>query len=740
VLTLSLVHVPVLAVFVPFLGAFISYAAGWRSERLRDWLVVLFSGIAFILVAMLFPVIAAGEKLYYAPDISFLFYPPVFSVDGLSYALALATSFVWLAGTVYALSYMTHEHKRNCFYLFWLLSLSVDLGVLFAGDLLTLYIFFELLTVFSYVLVIHTETAEAMAAGRKYLFMGVAGGLSLLAGILLLYHHTGTLELGSVLSAMSGLGYMGYLICGLMVLGFGVKAGMYPVHVWLPDAHPVAPSPASALLSGVMIKAGAYGIFRTVALLFMPAVVLLQTPAMTSNIGYVLIWLGIITMSFSVILALMQENSKRMLAYCSIDQMGYIILGIGCAAFLGADGGIGIVGGLSHIVNHALFKSCLFLAVGAVFFRVGELNMYKLGGLWRVMPFTAFAMFVAVMGISGVPGFNGYVSKVLLHHAIVESWHHGGYLLNVAEILFVVVAGGTFASNIKMFLFTFFGKRPEGLGGPEGGIRDAPFTMKAAMGVIAGAIILFGIMPGLLMDLVMPAVSGNIVSAESLLHLVEYQVHAAALFYTPENILVAATELMIGGIIFVTGIRFGWFHWEHRIPRWIGPDYWYARLARGFLWFCAIPATHVDRALDHGSSWVGRVAIWLFTPHPLVCEPDFGKTFTMKELTKTLDDIIGNPVPVLGKVVSRLFMGLICILDEVAAYLYAFVRYGMELVTRKPGEPITGIHQMKRQFMEKFRPSMPYLTSIEFGLFLVALMLAVYSLYILVRYLIFSVI
>ncbi|MDI6889305.1 MAG: complex I subunit 5 family protein, partial [Methanocellales archaeon] len=252
-----------------------------------------------------------------------------------------------------------------------------------AGDLFTLYIFFELLAVFSYVLVIHEETPEAMAAGRKYLFIGIAGGLCLLAAIFLLYHYSGTLEITSLAQEIEGIGYLRYLICALMLIGFGAKAGMFPVHVWLPDAHPVAPTPASALLSGVMIKAGAYGIFRTVNMIFTPFAEVAEhgaaseiahaplahattaatehgasiaenavehgaaviehatTWVTTANIGYVVIWIGVITMFMAVILALMQENSKRMLAYHSISQMGYIILGAGCAAYLGEKGVLG---------------------------------------------------------------------------------------------------------------------------------------------------------------------------------------------------------------------------------------------------------------------------------------------------------------------------------------------------------------------------------------------------------------
>jgi len=804
--------VPVWAIAVPLIGAILAYVVGRKSEKARDVLAVAITILTFGLVASMCPVMLSGDKIAYTLHSPFTLYEPTFVVDPFAFLIALVTSFVWMLATIYALSYMTHEHARNRFYLFSLLSLAVDLGVLLAGDLFTLYIFFELLAVFSYVLVIHEETPEAMAAGRKYLFIGVTGGLCLLAAIFLLYHYSGTLEITSLAQEIGGIGYLRYLIFALMLIGFGAKAGMFPVHVWLPDAHPVAPTPASALLSGVMIKAGAYGIFRTVNMIFTPpatehgATVMehAATWATTANIGYVVIWIGIITMFFAVILALMQENSKRMLAYHSISQMGYIILGAGCAAYLGVEGVLGFAGGLCHIINHALFKSCLFLTVGAVYYRTGELNMYKLGGLWREMPLTALAMFVAVMGISGVPGFNGFVSKSLLHHAIVESYHHhGDPLLGFAEIIFVVTAGGTFASNIKMFIFTFLGKKPDNIK-KLGKVKPAPLPMKIAMGALAVSIILIGIMPNLLLSIVVPAASHHAFSLHGIEHLAEYLTHPLH-FFTPEGVLVASTELMIGGIIFVTGIRFGWFHWEHKIPRWFGVDYWYGKIANAFiwfcqkpttifdrivdaiyrgaaqkfLWFCKYPSTRLDESIDRGYLEVANGFLGIVGPSTKLDE-DINKAYVkgakeflrlagpvtkfdkdvdkayvegakkvsrvakrpaaraervdISDLYDRLTRFGADPIPTIMVFFSNLFIRISMSLVGVVAYPYAFINYIIELITKEPGTPITSISEKASQFKKMHKPTMPYVESIGFALFIVAMVLVIYALYIALEY------
>jgi formate hydrogenlyase subunit 3/multisubunit Na+/H+ antiporter MnhD subunit len=584
-------YLPLWLVALPMLGALVVYLLGDVRERLRDIVVVAIAAVTFVLVLAMYPSVVL-QRTALEFTLPLLGEGLRFLVDPLGLLFATITSLVWLAATIFSLSYMYHEHKRRRFYIFLLLTLAANLGLVIAGDLFSLFVFFEGLGFLAYPLIIHTETEEALRAGTKYLFMTIFGGLSLLFGILLLYSYSGSTAISPALGALREAGFIKYVISGLMILGFGVKAGMIPVHIWLPDAHPAAPSPASALLSGVMIKAGAYGIIRTLGSIFRPpfeahevariassakeAVVGGHTELLwetTKVLGYAVIWIGIVTMFLGVLMALLQENSKRMLAYHSISQMGYILMGIGVAGYLGHEGAIGLAGGVYHIINHALFKAALFLGVGAVYFRTGELNMYKLGGLRRKMPLVAAFTFIAALGISGIPLFNGFVSKTLLHHAIVEA--HGltasGWL-KVAEIIFIITGGGTLCSFIKLTTFTFMGKMPE----RYEKVKEVPLAMNLSMLLLSSIIILFGVFPNFfLRTFMIPALEYWHYPALSLEHLANFHL------WELRNFIDLMPSLLAGVLIFVVGVRFGLFHLH--FPKWFGVDYWYYRAAMGFL-------------------------------------------------------------------------------------------------------------------------------------------------------------
>jgi len=317
------------------------------------------------------------------------------------------------------------------------------------------------MTFAAYALVVHTQSADAIKAGGNYLYLGVIGGLALLSGVILLNNSIGTVSIEPLLQEIVLSEGTAALIAVLMIAGFGVKAGMIPLHIWLPQAHPVAPAPASALLSGIMIKTGAYGIIRVVTMLYTPSQNLAETGLwhFTENLGHVIIWIGIMTMLLAALMAVLQNNAKRLLAYSSISQMGYILMGIGAAGYLGYDGAMGFGGFSYHIINHAFFKSGLFILFGIIYTRLHEVNMDKLGGLWKRFPFTFAAFIVCSFGITGIPGFNGYVSKTLLHHAIVEAFeHHHLWDLWAAEKLFMLTSGLTVCYITKLVITVFLGK------------------------------------------------------------------------------------------------------------------------------------------------------------------------------------------------------------------------------------------------------------------------------------------
>ncbi|MFV2040961.1 MAG: complex I subunit 5 family protein, partial [Candidatus Hydrothermarchaeales archaeon] len=576
---------PLIAVFLPLLVPLPMYLVGRRSETLRNTIAIVTTAISFLSIASLYPYIAAGKTVVYTAPILMLD-GMTFYVDATSFIFAVVTSLVWMLVTIYAAAYMTHENRRDRFFAFLIFTLAADLGVLLTGDLFSIFIFFELLGLSSWVLVIHTETPEAMKAGKKYLFMGVIGGLFLLFGIFLVFSTTGTLALEPLLSGLAELGSLKYLIAAVMTIGFGVKAGMFPVHVWLPEAHPVAPSPASALLSGIMVKAGIYGIIRTLLLVFSPTESAEHLWNLMTPVGSVMIWIGVITMFLGMVLALLQSNLKRLLAYSTISQIGYIIFGIGIAVYLGFEGAIGLAGATYHFLNHALYKSLLFLMAGAIYYKTHELDMHKLGGLWKKMPLTFLLGLIAVFGITGIPFFNGYASKFLLFEGIVEVAHENSIFL-IAEIMFLITSGGTIAYYLKMLSLTFFGKPGPG---SEKASR-APLLMLAPMSVLAALITAIGIYPNLTLEkLVYPVLSAYTFNHAAAAHLLETS------FFTSAGFQEVALVTLLGTAIFTIGWKKNLL--ETKIPRPLGPDYWYEKLATSLIWLAKGPFTTLDNAID----------------------------------------------------------------------------------------------------------------------------------------------
>jgi formate hydrogenlyase subunit 3/multisubunit Na+/H+ antiporter MnhD subunit len=601
---------PTLLVLLPLLAAALVRPVGRRSERLRNTLVATVTagtllGAAALLwmVAQYGPIVADGTAL--AGGIGL-------AADAFGALFALFSAFVWFCATLFSFDYLREHAARDRYHAVSLVALSANLGVVLADSLLTLFVFFEVLGLVAFLLVVHTGTEEARKASIQYLWMTVLGGVALLAGILLVQSMGGG-AIGPVPLA-PGLEQRRGWAAALLVLGFGVKAGMLPVHVWLPNAHPVAPSPASALLSGVMIKAGAYGIFRCLFFVLRPeGAADLADPdwRFASDLGLVVLWIGIATMAVGVVSALGQRNAKRMLAYHSISQMGFILTGLGVGAYLAGEGSLGIAGGLLHAVNHALFKGCLFLGIGAVVLRTGRLDMYELGGLWRRMPVTFAVMVVAAAGITGVPLFNGFVSKCMIHHALLEA-HAAEQLvaLRVAERVYVLVCAGTAASFIKLIGLVFLGRSR---GGDVTQVREAPAGMLVAMMLLAAAVVALGLWPGVLLGGVLgPGLQGAGLPAAGVAHFLDHDL------FSTSDVALAFAALALGAVVFWSGIKTGLFHLK--LPRGFALEDWYARIATAVLAGCRLVAV-VHASLQHT---LARWLQWL-RRHAAVRMHDFAR-------------------------------------------------------------------------------------------------------------------
>jgi multicomponent Na+:H+ antiporter subunit D len=303
-----------------------------------------------------------------------------------------------------------------------------------------------------------------------------------LTGVALLYGLTGTLNMAQVsqVATSAGMPKAVYLALGLFMAGFGLKAAMVPFHAWLPDAHPSAPAPISAMLSGVLIKAiGVYVLSRITFNIFAPTV----------HVAQVLMALGVVSMVVGVFLAVGQWDMKRLLAYHSISQMGYVVLAFGVGAEVLATHGstavasLAVFGGLFHMVNHAAFKSLLFLASGAIEYATGTRDLKKLGGLSKRMAVTSACTRVASLSIAGVPPFNGFWSKLLIVIAVVQAGH---YVLGAVTVL---VSFMTLVSFVKVQRYTLAGETSEA----TALAREVPAGMTLPMLVLAGLCILVGV-------------------------------------------------------------------------------------------------------------------------------------------------------------------------------------------------------------------------------------------------------
>jgi hydrogenase-4 component B len=546
---------PVWIVLLPLVAGVLLYLPGEQRETLRKAVALGAACLALAGVLLLFPAALGGSVEYRLVD--FMQLGLFFRVDLVGWIFAALISLVWCLAVLFSMAYMDHEHNRRRYYSFLIFTLGATLGVVFAGDFFTLFLFFELMTFSSFVLVIHEQDRQAMEAGALYLYLGVAGGLALFFAILLLFEATGTVHIVPLLDQLGG---QRTLIYVLFLIGFGIKAGVVPLHIWLPQAHPVAPSPASALLSGIMIKAGAYGILRVTLILYTPAGEgAAGLWSYHSLLGAALLWLGIATMFSGALMALLQQNAKRILAYSSVSQIGYIVMGLGAAAYMGVEGGMGFAGSVYHIINHAFFKAALFMIVGTIYMLTHELELPRLGGMARRMPFVTVAFLVAAFGIAGIPGFNGYASKTLLHDSLLEAYKHFGYFhISLAERIFTVTSALTVCYFAKLFRGLFLGAIPAKL---DRAYR-LPLSVKAVLGSFSLLIIGIGLFPNLLLErVVLPAAQLLGFEGYGMKHLAHFH------FFELHPLEAMGVVLLLALVIYLPGALRGWFNWSP--PRWL---------------------------------------------------------------------------------------------------------------------------------------------------------------------------
>jgi formate hydrogenlyase subunit 3/multisubunit Na+/H+ antiporter MnhD subunit len=427
------------------------------------------------------------------------------AIDGTSLLAALAATAVWTLATLQATAQIAADGRAGRYHAASLAALSAMLGVLFAADLVTLYLAFEWLGLLGYLLVVHDGTPAAERAGLKYLVLVLLGGLALLAGVLLLQAPGGLAAWSAVPTDGTVPAGVRGVAAALLALGFAVKVGALGVHVWLPDAHGNAPAPASALLSGVIVNAGAFGLLRTVT---GPYRVDGGAPgwsvAQGEGLALGLLAIGALTALAGAVMALLQHHPKRLLAYSTVSQMGFVTLGIGTIGLAPGDS-LAWSGTMAHLAHHALVKGVLFLTVGAAIHATGVADVRRLAGVARRMPWTFAAATVAAAAITGLPFTSGFASKTALHHALAHLAEHPGslalaaWIVRAAEPAFSAAAVGTAAALAKLILPAWFG-RPAG----DGVLRAhrAAWPERAASGLGAAAIVALGLRPQALAPLI----------------------------------------------------------------------------------------------------------------------------------------------------------------------------------------------------------------------------------------------
>lgn len=526
-------------VFYPFLGGLFSYAAGRYKEDYRDYLA------EFVVISeFLLTVVPAGGGAGLAGTFAQIQIPEIcgfglsFTMDGFRAIYSIVAALMWMMTTLLSREYFLHHDNRNRFYLFLLLTFGATMGVFLSADLYTTFIFFEIMSFTSYVWVAQEENAASLRAAGTYLAVAVIGGLVMLMGLFLLYQEVGTLVISELLPAARSCENKNVLYAAgaCMLVGFGAKAGAFPLHIWLPKAHPVAPAPASALLSGILTKTGIFGILVISSNLFLH----------DAAWGRLILGIGVLTMFGGALLAVFSVDLKRTLACSSMSQIGFILVGVGMQGLLGEENALAVHGTLLHMVNHSMIKLVLFMAAGVIFMNTHALNLNEIRGFGRKKPLLKAIFLVGALAIGGIPFFGGYISKTLLHESIVE--FGGGWGMKAVEYIFLFSGGLTVAYMTKLYVAVFVEKNASAQVQQRFDQMKSYMNVKSGAALTVSAVLLFiwGLFPHTIMDRV--AVLG-----QGLMHLEEEG--NVVSYFSLQNLSGAVISIAVGTVVYVFVIR-----------------------------------------------------------------------------------------------------------------------------------------------------------------------------------------
>ena len=526
-------------VLFPMAGGVVSYIIGRFNKSARNYAADVVVLAEFAAVLLVF-----GQSSVFHLN-SFCGLGINFESGGIRGVFTVAASFVWLMATFFSAEYFKNYRNRNRYYFFMLVTLGSTMGVFLSSDFFTALIFFEIMSFTSFVLVIHDETPKAQKAAMTYIAVAIIGGMATLAGMFFMYHSAGTLnfsELGKIISADNG--KTPYYIYGVLIFtGFGAKAGAFPLHIWLPEAHPAAPAPASAILSCVLTKTGIFGVMALSCQVFMH----------DARWGMFILSIGTITMFLGAFLAVFSVDLKRTLACSSLSQIGFIMVAIGMSGLLGEENSLAAAGAILHVVNHSVIKLTLFLCAGVVYMNTHKLNLNDIKGWGRDKPLLKFVFLQGLLGIAGIPLWGGYISKTLIHESVVEYIAHGGThggltIFNAVEWIFLISGGLTLAYMTKIFaaLFVEKEKSPKK---ENHSLKNDCYMNKVSSAVLiicALLISVFGIAPHATLDKIAGVSYGFLGSVPP-----DHSVH----YFSLVNLKGAFISVVIGAVVYFVFIK-----------------------------------------------------------------------------------------------------------------------------------------------------------------------------------------
>lgn len=504
-------HSPALIIAIPLLSAFFMPLVSRVNAKLRNIFAVVMLGVTGCFVGLLATdVLANGPRIYVfgAKDLSLPLVRILFEVDSISIFMAIVTLMLALIAVIYSWSFMNEQDGLDKYYTLFLLLVTSALGMELTGDIFNFFVFLEISCIASCALIAFwVYEGEALEAAFKYIVISSVGALFVLFAIGIFYAQYNALNIATIAQALQ-FSFLDKIALVLLIVVLGMKAGLAPMHMWLPDAYGRAP-PSVTLIVMSATLASFYGVLRVIFSLYgnvLTTQVRFDLP-LHVVIGWVLIALAIVSILIGVIMALIQSDLMRLIGYTAVAEVGYMVLAVGTTvAALGAPyATVALHGGILHVFNDALDVGLLFLVAGAIYYVSKKRSLDDIGGLARTMKFTTIFFMIGLLAVAGMPPLNGFTSKFLIY----ESVYQLNPILSIVAILCSILMLAIF---IKVLYAAFLGPELPDLKD----VREAPKSMLIAMGVFAALAIFIGLFPNLILDtLVKPA-------AEALLNHAQY--------------------------------------------------------------------------------------------------------------------------------------------------------------------------------------------------------------------------